>query len=117
MTQIDEPNLDRECYCACHNTKPPANTDGLRHDNVCCEEMNGQLEWFRLKELLATRNKQLHQALLSGLPERKTKTSKAETDWRYRKAQVYSQFDMDLEFDEALDQATRLINKVFNKEQ
>ena len=68
---------------------------------------------------LGARNERnrLHQALLSGLPERKTKTSKAETDWRYRKAQVYSQFDMDLEFDEALDQATRLINKVFNKEQ
>ena len=41
------------CKCACHENKPPMNTDGLAHDNACCDEMNGQLEWCEVKRLIA----------------------------------------------------------------
>ena len=41
------------CKCACHESKPPMNTDGLAHDNACCDEMNGQLEWCEVKRLIA----------------------------------------------------------------
>ena len=41
------------CKCACHENRPPMNTDGLAHDNACCDEMNGQLEWCEVKRLIA----------------------------------------------------------------
>ena len=41
------------CKCACHENRPPMNTDGLAHDRVCCDEMNGQLEWCEVKRLIA----------------------------------------------------------------
>ena len=52
------------CKCACHENKPPMNTDGLAHDRVCCDDMNGQLEWCEVKRLIA---KAVVEARIDGL--------------------------------------------------
>lgn len=102
---------NRECFCACHDNKPPANTDGLRHDDVCCEEMNGQLEWFRVKELLTIHDQQLHQALLSGLPKYNHKISRSYFQANYNPQKAHKNG-----YRLATREVTQLINKVFNKE-
>ncbi len=40
----------KDCKCVCH-TK--LGSDGLMHDAVCCDNLNGTLEWWKVKELIA----------------------------------------------------------------
>ena len=71
---VDTLNEKEKCGCACHGRKR-----GMEHDTVCCENLNGTLEWVEVKNLisksLSDQREELKKELIAAIVKFKKKSN------------------------------------------